>query len=254
MPIVYKYREANPDGWSVLERGALWLSSPIKFNDSLDMRRCFPRIMESDYPAIERKLVEIKIRQNKGMSVQEARCEAKEALSKGSLYHEIRFGRILVDWCDRVRVDAGVVCFGQSANNDYLWKNYAGSGAGFCIGFDPSLLSNHKVLKVKYGLFDNSDEIRYFESDEDTVREALCLSKEERWRPEEEVRIIVANRADSEMKFDPEAIVAVVSGDKMSEEDSKRLHNLVRNRYGHITVEKRLLGDTITLCDDGVTR
>jgi len=236
--IVYKYRKPNRSGWSILENGALFLSPPNKFNDQKDMRQRLPRLFDSDREVIIQKLAQISRQQDPTQTEIDILRETCLALDQGGLLEDLRSGELGQSLVDQVRQEAGVVCFGTDADNTHLWKEYSGGGMGFCLGFSTRHLGK-KAHQVSYENDPRHEKLRYFESSREEIRRALCLMKDEVWKEEREVRIIVPRAAGQLLHFAPEALVSVAIGERVRKSDSFKIYRLVKGKYPHAQVQVR---------------
>jgi len=230
MSVVYKYRKPNRDGWRILEEGALWLTSPGKFNDQNDMRQKLPQLFASCSDTIFRKLIQISRQQNASQTYIDILNTTSLAVVQGKICEDLRTGLLGASLIDQVRQEAGVICFGTTADNSHLWGKYAGQGKGFCLGFETHYLGK-KALKVSYINEPKHDKLRYFESSLDEIREALCLIKDKVWKDEQEVRIIISRAAGQLLHFSHEALVSVTLGESIRKRDALKLRRLVKGKY-----------------------
>ncbi len=236
MSVVFKYRKPDSYGWRVLERGALWLSSPVNFNDQEDMRRRLPHIFDTDRETIFRFLVRNSLNQDSSQRVETVLTETSLALHNGMLYEQIRFGETGQRLLDAVRLESGVISFGRTPDNRHLWEHYAQKWEGFCLGFETKGIGlvAHDVI---YDDRPSLSELRYFESPHNAIREALCLIKGQQWRPEDEARIIIPRRAGQELTFDPGTLTRVICGSRMVPRDKDKLRCILAETYPHVTME-----------------
>ena len=207
------------------------MSSPRQFNDELDMNNRPAQFMASDYEVVKERMIQIKLSQNFGMSREAAEMETWLALGPAGLYHGIRHGDKGLRLFDEVLRDSGVISFGKSSKNDHLWAHYAGEGSGFCIGFEAKKLGPHPIRDVQYCSLDNMERLKYFEMNREQILLWTCLTKDTKWSAEQEARLILVNRANSDLVFSPEAIVEVVAGDKMDKPSLDRMQRIVEQKY-----------------------
>lgn len=83
----------------------------------------------------------------------------------------------------------GITCFTTSEANEYMWKNFAENHRGFCLCFDTEIdISFFKELyPVNY--VNELPKINLNSSNLTNEMEVYCLTKREKYTPEDEIRL-----------------------------------------------------------------
>lgn len=218
---LYKYRDLSdlkvglPRVGSLLQTRAFWCARPDTLNDPEEFA------WTGDYrpsPRTADLLTEL-IVQLKGRSRALARNRVVRAINAGRLRELAEPAMLAI--IQPCRNEIGLACFGSSAENDVLWKRYAGSGAGVCIEVDvrDRLLGTQfhyvhywdkKVIHIDTLLrsrFDSNSKADFY---------ALSLlSKPSSWSPEAEIRFI-SKRQNVGVVIEESSISALIIGDTIT--------------------------------------
>ena len=86
-----------------------------------------------------------------------------------------------------------ICCFSIDKNSDHMWKSYANSDKGFCLGYDENELKNSNIILKPVVYYDEVPVLCYKEgkdNGEELFLSQVCHKKVE-WSNEQEVRAIL---------------------------------------------------------------
>ena len=129
-----------------------------------------------------------------------------------------------------------ICSFCARPDNPIVWSHYADSHSGFCLIFDADNDLFGRALKVKY-----QNEYPTFDITENSDNEILknsALVKFSDWKYEEEFRLLSAEPSipnvppvhNHKLIFQPEMLLGVIFGYKISDPDRQLIENLCKGR------------------------
>lgn len=253
--LVYKYRNCAQRTWELLLNRKLFFATPAQLNDPLDSsidihaeyERAKELVHESDDHPDRRKSFLIFLLDQSHRFKDPASGE-QIGLSK-ALQHFIR--------------SLGILSLSRTPTDALLWSHYAEGHCGLCLGFDPELLELDVFIKgdVEYAarppyvdlFLKMTEEIgefvrpweqhkypdeqgdQFYTSQLSRLIRANLLVKSEKWKYEEEYRMITSRPGHH--AFSPRALREVVLGTRTHESDSETLANILRHPdYAHVQV------------------
>lgn len=141
-----------------------------------------------------------------------------------------------------------ITCFSRTATETLMWAHYADKHSGICLIYEKDILikslksiDNFELLPVQYGvkptitLLEKDNRIDY---DSDIP---IISAKDPNWKYEKEVRIYNVHEETDRIYGDSfytprEALIGVIYGHKISENDKDAISMIFRNEplYGHV--------------------
>lgn len=130
----------------------------------------------------------------------------------------------------------GVLSLTADSYNDTMWNKYSDNHKGFCIGYDKKILEKYVGGTGPVVYTYNLPHVKYFVDDEMTQHCKNTFFKEMRWKFEKEYRMFNLwkyNVSDEErnIHIPNEAIVKIILGSQMSEENKNAICNIVNTNY-----------------------
>ncbi|MBU6418259.1 MAG: DUF2971 domain-containing protein [Proteobacteria bacterium] len=243
---LYKYRSFASDCdkqrlLHIIQANEIYCSSPASFNDPFD---CKVPPVDSYDPAFVRYLIAAR-----SAKTEEEHCEVYrkfvaprmlkntelKAFRSGLKAHEQKkFECILRNIQEKVN-KSGVISF--SINNDsiLMWAHYASSHRGVCLIF-----SSEKWPDIRESLYPVTYRttrlpliLNRQNFDAGQLFQAVILTKDQGWSYEQEWRVITPKSGP--LKFCDQALVGVILGCNMADEDKARVRNAVGGR-SHIAL------------------
>jgi hypothetical protein len=234
---LFKYRSWDNEFHKlVITNKELYFSSPEKFNDPYDCGLPFKQHPENFDPAI----IKFKVEQTapnifpgiSGAELEE-KC-AKQVLliqQNPESWFEMNWG------CtpDDLNKLFGVLSLTPHATNYLMWSHYAQSHKGFCVEFNTRLLVESILGHYQKVIYSN--DIPYF-SIMDLLDEGLMTkllyTKSRDWEYEDEYRITRLKHVNVSVQFDPEALIGIYFGYKMSPEQQVEIIDKARPLYPNV--------------------
>lgn len=218
---IFKYSSVNKNLISLLTNNTLWFADPNTFNDPFDCRSMIdadPRedeIRQFYYNLSNRNVSFLDFSRSFEMP---SRMQFLKDLERHHYTNSIR--------------KLGICCFSESYNNKLMWAHYAENVTGVCLVFDTSI----EVAEGHYSF--SGDKVKYRDGpikkfyDASGIFEVtdILYTKSKEWQYEREIRERLSfekgdtNRAIS---FDPNSLVGIIFGAKMSTNDKQTIKNLI---------------------------
>lgn len=243
---IYKYFHLNISGGKVLaldalENNYIYAASPKSFNDPFDCAvQADLNMTIYSYAAACRY---------RGMSEADIKSRVDCYFSPdGSLTDSgIKEQESWVNQIHSFNNGFGVSCFSKQPYNPLMWAHYGGNHTGFCLEFkciDPFVtkqkngLEFHKFAKVNYskkGVLPKitlDDFIRM-----DGSADKLILEKGNRWRYEQEYRLIINPNTDDQrkVKYNPAVLTGIYYGTAIAADQKKYINRIIHDKYPHAT-------------------
>jgi hypothetical protein len=228
--LIFKYAPINEFTFKNLILSQLWFAPPNSMNDQLEG---LVRISNPGFQPSKNALQKFILTNSPNDYYWEVENEIKE---KG-------FVKFFVDnWYSFERNRYGISCFSLSHNLQLMWAHYADKHSGLCLIYDKELVhssfSNQNTTfnysHINYSkmpvlnLIEKDNEIKY-ESDI-----PLITSKDLKWKYEREVRFYSNFESSNYFKgkslsIYKKALIGVIYGLNMSEEDKDAVSLIIRN-------------------------
>ncbi len=220
--ILYKYRSLAEDKFeftrNIFINNKLYFVCPDKFNDPFDCN-IFPCVKNITKKQILKEIEEkrdnllargidiLKLKQNVyNKSIEELRTYF---LNEYPLHKNV-----------------GVLSLSEDNLDILMWGHYADSHKGICIGFDYSkliFLTKEKLIprKVNYPPDNKYPGWNPFSSSGEELVKKRLLTKALNWEYEQEWRVIFPEEGDLSQEFNPNALISVYLGCRITEENKK---------------------------------
>ena len=233
--MLYKYRSFNNYGLQILTNREIYFSSTEELNDPLECQFKSLPVAEE----IKRRLTEEELAIFKKLSEK--------------LYDEKGTGNLvpIFQAIENISKQAGIFSLCQTNKDPLMWSHYADGHRGFCIGFSRSyfedLIANswQELSIVGGGEVDYSASPKYLDviieyinkyhkkknqSFDDLIEQVLISiinTKSDKWCYEMEYRMVRFSKGL--LKFQPEAIKEIITGQKTSSSDKTMLRSILEN-------------------------
>jgi hypothetical protein len=123
----------------------------------------------------------------------------------------------------------GIFCLSERNDVSLMWSHYADGHRGLCLGFAHLAVKPlGPALSVKYT--SEFPKVNFFTDDDLRKFEAQFLTKGLNWEHESERRVIDRVGGPGIRHFPPKALVSVIFGAKMSQEDRAEVLSWVEQR------------------------
>ena len=264
--ILYKYMSAET-AEIVLRSGKLRWSSPLLFNDPIEFQR-LPRFeppLKEAFNALPRVLVEaalgkrplnvarltpmtrriyelIRFGLEHGMAPEDFLGAPKESRELDQMHEEMVRTYLGTNFAAQARV----MCLSANPTNPAMWANYAANGSGCVRGFRHIPEESTPFQESRAVQYSNEAPVLcsgldfYLYADRHTIGQgvvnAICYTKREEWRYEEEWRAITWRENEGaalfgDYTFLPAELESVTFGLKCSQERREELVSLVQCHY-----------------------
>lgn len=254
--LLYKYRNCDQRTWELLLNRKLFFATAEQLNDPLDSsidiqaeyERAQKLVHESDdHPELRKSFLIYLL-------------DGSHRFNDPATGKQIGLNKALQHFIQSL----GILSFSRTPTDALLWSHYAQGHSGVCLGFDPELLEfDGAVIKgnVEYArkppyvdlFLKMTEEIgefvrpweghkypaeqgdKFYTSQIARLMRANLLVKSEKWRYEEEHRVITSR--PGLQSFSPRALREVVQGTKMRESDRETLFNILSHPdYAHVQI------------------
>lgn len=254
--LLYKYRNCAQRTWELLLNRKLFFATPEQLNDPLDSsidihaeyERAKKLVNDSDDHPERRKSFLIFL------------LDGYHRFNDPATDQQIGLNKALQHFIQSL----GILSFSRTPTDALLWSHYAEGHCGVSLGFDPELLEFDGAFikgNVEYApkppyvdlFLKMTDEIgdfvrpwethkypdekgdQFYTSQLSRLMRANLLVKSEKWKYEEEYRMITSR--PGLQPFSPRALREVVQGTKMRESDRETLSNILRHPdYAHVQI------------------
>lgn len=227
---LYKYRTVDENDTismnrlrDIIVKSKLWLSSPIDFNDPFDMSGKISVAATADekFDRINKLIKDHKIRfkERKRKRVEFMRMSTEALGNKvKSIFNENTSS-------------TGVYSFAGDAKNILMWSHYAKDHTGICIQFERArdFRKLSGAISVDYSL--EYPELNWIKASFQNDIKNVLLRKHVGWSYEQESRIIKIGDAHKYLHFDPQAVVGIILGCRITEKKRMAIEELLKERY-----------------------
>ncbi len=225
---LYKYRPFDPDSErsidrvrDILVRSRLWLSSPADFNDPFDMSA---KIV-TEATVGERRDRFNKILKNQGVRWKERRLVVGDFLKKPRELLEKDLATIFQARIEKI----GVHSFAGDPRSILMWSHYAKDHTGICIQFERARDFNTLSGAVPVEYTTDYPESNFINNFHESLGKVL-LRKHEGWRYENEQRIVMPSEARKYLHIEPDAVVGIIMGCRISDDGRAQIETLLKER------------------------
>lgn len=254
--LVYKYRSCAQRTWELLLNRKLYFAMPDQLNDPLDASID----IEDEYERAK-KLV-----QKDDSHPDGRRSFLIFLLDGGHRFKDPASGQTIgLNKALQLFIQSrGILSLSRTPTDPLLWSHYADGHSGLCLGFDSDLLDLQGVfirddityaskppyvdlfLKMTEELgefvrpwddqkYPDEQGDKFYTSQLARLMRANLLVKSEKWKYEEEYRMITSRPGSS--SFSPTALVEVICGTKMTASGRETLASILRHPdYAHVRV------------------
>ena len=213
--LLYKYRVSDPNNADsvshlkdVLLGSRLWLASPNTFNDPFDMAAHV--VFEGAKDIWLRRVIaltgtHIADRKERRKKIREFRSASSSQIvpTAQTAYH-------------RHIANVGVCSFAGDGRSVLMWSHYANNHAGICLVIDLARDVNTFLFAVKITYSPAYPVINWANDPREELKRTL-LCKDEAWSYENERRIVLPDRANTQLPFHSAAVRGIILGCRISD-------------------------------------
>jgi hypothetical protein len=192
----------------------------LDFNDPFDCR--IPLIFKGGTDVQWEQRFKVIYEVAGGLDAEEAQSRAKKAVAIGLHRDMDDPGRSLTHLLKILRA-IGVCCFTGTRESLLMWSHYSDSHRGFCLGFSATNDWFGGAQPVEYS--ECYPTPRFVEDSGHEMRRQMLLTKGKDWAYEEEWRIIRCEGGPGLYSYPRAALVEVVFGMRMREEDKRAIRD-----------------------------
>lgn len=223
-PVLYKYQAADDRSVLNLREKVLYFSSPLAFNDPFD---CALSIFDSAPSESDVREFHAAYRGRAPDQMEYDRRYGPPGSPNGTFAGEIRSG-IAKGPPDGIASAIGVACFTERYDDLLMWSHYADGHRGFCLAFATDSLPFSRALQVKYSpVVPRLPAVRALQlAVDESLVEALMLTKAEQWSYEREWRLI-AMGGSQPIGYDLASLTTIYLGAAMPEHRRRALREVL---------------------------
>lgn len=243
--VIYKYRRWS-DSYEkrVITDKEVYLSSPRKFEDSLDCKIPIRYDLLTEKDIFDKYLYHSK-QDNPNWIRQRHREHAREWTKRSPLKDKKYLESFQKDFFEAFFDRFGVLSLTANSVSDEMWIKYADNYKGFCIGFNFEIMFKHLGGAGPVNYYDELPII--YPEPKHSINEQHILqaySKLKKWEFEKEYRTdkfspIPLTEKQRIVILPPEAFKELVIGKNMSEKDKRDLLSSIPNDLKHIDIKEQ---------------
>lgn len=212
---LYKYESINTNSLKNLKAQAIYMASPLGFNDPYDcaLSTVMNEITDSE---LERLVSHYVNREDVPDPVKQQFLSLSEAELRAMFF---RTSKSAIEQNVQQFLELrGVSCFSEKKDDLLMWAHYGGCYRGFCLEFRTEFELFNKSKKVQY----TADIPRInivsclIENDFDLIADLYC-TKSINWKYEQEWRLI-HQKAGTSYIYPPETLKAIYFGPNIDEQ------------------------------------
>lgn len=212
---VYKYESVNTYSLKNLKAQAIYMASPLSFNDPYDcaLHAVMKEMSDADLERLIKYYVE---QEDVPEPVKKQFLSASKDELKAMLF---RASKSAIDYTVQQFLDLrGVSCFSEKKDDLLMWAHYGGCYRGFCLEFRTDFEMFNKLRQVNYcpELPHMDVAACLIDKDFDHMAELYC-TKSINWQYEQEWRLI-HQKAGTSYIYPPEALKGIYFGPNMEHE------------------------------------
>lgn len=249
--ILYKYREwADKYHQKVITECEVYLAAPTSFEDPKDCK-LFKRYDLLKNQDIYNHYYADSIKNNKNWTRQQHRKFARDWTKKSPMKNKSYIKKLQENHFLEFDKRFGVLSLTANPKNIEMWKKYANSHNGFCVGFDSKILFNYVGSGGKVIYYDQLPDILSTDSREvEYIKQTY--SKEEKWSFEEEYRTqkffqYPATEKDRCIKLPKECIKEIIFGHSLSVEDREKITSIFKENNMSIEYFEEIINSDSTI-------
>ncbi len=222
--ILYKYRSLSEDNFrftrDIFIKNELYFPYPNQFNDPFDCN-IFPCVKDITKEQIFKKIENIK--PEKFVAMGTNLDKVKQTINNKS---ESELKTYLLDKY-KIHQHVGVLSLSEKNLDILMWGHYADSHKGICIGFACNKLLFYfdgkpsVPFEVNYPPSNKYPEWNPLACTGEELIEKILLTKAVGWEYEQEWRIILPEKGGTSQELDPDALISVYLGCKITEQNKK---------------------------------
>lgn len=256
IPVLYKYRPANPPEQihRLVEAGEIWFGRANDFNDPFDTAITYN--FDGLHAEIAGRWALQAAHRHMPHLTENARkqfaAERLDKIRKDPVY----LRKMQQEFIDHNYRTFGICSLSDVRNDILMWGHYALNHTGLCVGLNVGriwtvaqrLASSNQVLDlVKVTYSDTKPQVNFFQAmlDDDDAEHVLAFvsTKSAQWAYEREFRLVLWNHPNSTLVFGPELISEIVFGCKMPTADREALVKFCRFRNPNISFFQASIDD-----------
>lgn len=222
--LLFRFRSlvpaSKPYVESSIRNSEIYFSPPGDLNDPFDCQLAVD-VTGTDKEWLEHvrsSLVLENDRRKKKLSFMERHREAKKYVDQGN--HRKLDGKDFA----KMTSTFGVACFSGFMNSQLMWSHYADNHRGICLIYKPELDFSgllRRAYEVEYKKEYPQVRLVDFNKLKEVAVNRLLLTKSKDWAYEAEYRLLRAFGAKETVRHSPQALVGVVLGARISQENLK---------------------------------
>ncbi len=241
---VYKYRSWETEEHKrVLTNSELYFAPPSSFGDHHECN--LPLRYDLVTTSLRRKwLLNYSKEINPSFSKNKHKKFVDEQIKK-SLYNDPEHRKqVEIEYKKKLDESLGILSLTPVGNNPEMWEVFGNNHRGICIGFNSRLLFNSDTAFAQGG------PVEYYNPDNPPIIMPFYLDSKERiksshtnvfslpnhWEYENEFRISKIYIENRSVNFHKEAIVEVIIGSEMPQENKEEVLEIIRNKFPNIDV------------------
>lgn len=259
--LLYRLRQVNPNlpdqERQILHDSKLWFATPDTFNDPYELK---PKFVWSKDGVWSNADIRSLVKRQMPNATKHERRKVEKEIRANNLNSRLRaeYRRKMEADVDSIYRSTSICAFTRDPANLLMWSHYAGTHAGYCLGYDfsgeatfdlpdgpPSvpLLPDPVIYQPGYPEVDldvpRDDKERRW----DAVKTAM-LTKSSEWAYEREERMVRPAVGKGFQSFPASDLRVLILGAKISAEHRDKLMSLVRSRPLPIRVLQARLAAT----------
>ena len=230
---LYKYRSLAPQSErpragreaaeNIIRLNRIYWQSPLAFNDPFD---CNPALIFGTNSASRVNFAKRAVANNyPSLNRVERAQRVKEFLRVPAPIRTADIRTAFRQWME----ESAVTCFSQVRDSILMWAHYADSHRGVCFIFREVVDQSQSWWAYDVTYSDERPVIDYTQDPEAMVKRGI-LNKSVLWEYEKECRMLEYRRAPGYRSFPREALVGVIYGARISEDDRAFMDDLLSDR------------------------
>jgi len=222
--VLFKYGKLNEFTEKIFTHNEIYFSSPDEFNDPFDSKVHFicDNTKQGRKYFFHKYFPKIYPRQSKKEILARVKRIITERKDEVMVRETLRLSR------EGLRKKLGICCFTEKRDNILMWAHYAKEHTGFCLEFDVNNDFFTRTLKVQYDAIWPELDVMKLDSPGEVGKKLFIKAVD--WQYEKEWRIIDHTKGPGIQNFPEEALIGVILGCRMSEEDKENVFKWCRKR------------------------
>ena len=232
---LYKYGSADHLEWlqPILLKHHVYFPSPPQLNDPQDAR---PRMIVTSKQQALRTIVNPFLAVNARLPVGLLAIHVRNIIDMVDRRDLEQLAELVTPSFHREMNKHRIYSMTTRPDNEHLWTHYAGEHMGYCLEFLNSGAPFGFAWTVIYG-----DDVEIDFCNPDAIDATFLFRKTWRYKPEEEVRILLFPRGQPhEVTFDPTLLRRLILGRHMTEEHRNKVRTWCSTREPALTVVEEM--------------